>query len=575
MVWAASLSLPLALKTAARVMKTGEQKDGAGEGLIKYFSVPQKVGSVPGCVPDAKGGRDGEGCAPLEGEIQRFVRHMPEDNPVKWERFKEYCLQDVRTEREIRKRLEGFPLPVKEWENYWMDQRINDKGVRIDRKLVEEAIECDERQGEKMMARARELTGLENPNSVSQLKGWLEGRGISIHGLDKESVTGLIRELEETDRDADALEMMRLRLQMAKSSVKKYLAAERYICRDGRAHGLFQFSGASRTQRWAGRGIQLQNLPQNKMEDLEGARDMIREGRFEEAEEKYGSLPEVLSQLSRTMLVPRNGCEFIIADFSAIEARVLAWLAGEEWALEAFRKGQDLYCATASQMFRVTVVKHGINGELRQKGKIATLACGYGGSVGALTAMGALSMGLKEEELPEIIASWREANPRIVGFWRESEDGAIQTVRDQRERSVGRIRMGYAGKTLWITLPSGRRLAYLKPKLQVNRFGRTAVSYEQMGQNSQWGREETYGGKLVENITQATARDLLAEAMRRLEGKGYQIVAHVHDEVIVEVEKGRGTVETVCGIMNEAPGWARGLPLACDGYVGEKFYFKN
>ena len=553
MVWSASLSLPLALKTAAQVLKTGEQKDSAGEALIRYFSIP--------CKPTkANGGR---------------TRNLPEHNPESWQKFKEYCLQDVRTERDIRKRLECFPLMDHEWDYYHLDQRVNDRGVKIDLPLVEQAITCDLMQSEIMTKKAYELTGLENPNSVSQLKSWLEERGIPIESLGKKDVAALIEELDKHSTDAEALEMMKLRLQMAKSSVKKYQAAQRYVCRDGRAHGLFQFSGANRTQRWAGRGIQLQNLPQNHIETLEEARELIRMGCFDMMESIYGNTPDILSQLIRTMLIPKDGCEFVIADFSAIEARVLAWLAGEDWVLQAFRDGKDLYCATASQMFGVPVVKHGVNGDLRQKGKIATLACGYSGSTGALISMGALSMGLKEDELPEIIDSWRTANPHIVQFWWDVEKAAVETVKDHQERQVRMIRFQFYANTLWLVLPSGRKLAYIKPKLQPNRFGRMAITYEGLGQNNKWCRGETYSGKLVENITQATARDLLAEAMWRMEQAGYDIVAHVHDEVILEVPKGSTTVDAVCGIMNQNPSWAERLPLSSAGYVGEKFYFKD
>ena len=553
MVWSASLALPLALKTAAQVLKTGEQKDAAGEALIRYFSIP--------CKPTrTNGGR---------------TRNMPEHNPEGWQKFKEYCLQDVRTERDIRKRLECFPLLDHEWDYYHLDQRVNDRGVKIDLTLVEQAITCDLMQSEIMTKKAYELTGLENPNSVSQLKGWLEERGIRIESLGKKDVAALIEDLDKHSTDGEALEMMKLRLQMAKSSVKKYQAAQRCACADGRARGLFQFSGANRTQRWAGRLIQLQNLPQNHIGTLDEARELIRMGCFDMVESIYGNTPDILSQLIRTMLVPKDGCEFIIADFSAIEARVLAWLAGEDWVLQAFRDGKDLYCATASQMFGVPVVKHGVNGELRQKGKIATLACGYSGSTGALVSMGALSMGLKETELPEIIDSWRQANPRIVQFWWDVEKAAIKTVKDHQERQVRMIRFEFYANTLWLVLPSGRKLAYIKPRLQPNRFGRMAITYEGLGQNNKWCRGETYSGKLVENITQATARDLLAEAMWRLEQAGFEIVAHVHDEVILEVPKGSTTVDAVCGIMNQNPAWAEGLPLSSAGYIGEKFYYKD
>ena len=552
MVWAASLSLPLKLATAAQALKTAQQKDAVGERLIRYFSLP--------CKPTkANGGR---------------TRNLPEHAPEDWKLFKSYCIQDVETERDIRRRLEKFPLLPQEWDFYHMDQRINDRGILIDKELVQQAIICNMALSEEMTKRAYALTGLENPNSVSQLKGWLEERGIEVDSLGKKNVASLITDLDRHSADGEALDMMKLRLQMAKSSVKKYQAAERYICQDGRAHGLFQFSGANRTQRWAGRGIQLQNLPQNHISTLDEARELVKMGCFDMIEALYGNTPDILSQLIRTMLIPKDGCEFIVADFSAIEARVLAWLAGEQWRLDAFQRGEDIYCASASQMFGVPVVKHGINGELRQKGKVAELACGYGGGAGALISMGALDMGLKEDELPDIISSWRDANPEIVKFWYAVEKAAIETVKDHTDRTVGRIGFQFSANTLWIVLPSGRRLAYIKPKLQPNRFGRMALTFEGLGANNKWTRGETYSGKLTENITQATARDLLAEAMRRMELAGLGIVGHVHDEVILEVPKGQYTVDDVCNIMNRNPAWADGLPLSSAGYTGN-YYFKD
>ena len=552
MVWAASLSLPLKLKTAAEVLKTGEQKDDAGERLIKYFSVP--------CKPTkTNGGR---------------TRNLPEHAPEDWALFKSYCMQDVRTERDIRHKLEAFPLQKSEWNFYHMDQRINDRGVLIDKTLVEQAITCDMMLSEEMTAKAYELTGLENPNSVSQLKGWLTERGIDVDSLGKKNVTALIKDLDKHSIDSEALEMMRLRLQMAKSSVKKYQAADRYICLDGRAHGLFQFSGANRTQRWAGRGIQLQNLPQNHISTLDEARELVKLGCFDMVESIYGNTPDILSQLIRTMLIPKEGCEFIVADFSAIEARVLAWLAGEQWRMDAFQRGDDIYCASASQMFGVPVVKHGINGELRQKGKVAELACGYGGAAGALISMGALDMGLSEDELPGLIDDWRTANPHIVQFWWDVEKAAMDTVKDHRECNVGRIGFQFYANTLWVVLPSGRKLAYIKPRLQPNRFGRMAMTFESLNAANKWSRGETYSGKLVENCTQSTARDLLAEAMWRMEQAGLDIVGHVHDEVILEVPKGTITVEDVCSIMNQNPVWANGLVLSSAGYRGD-YYFKD
>lgn len=552
MVWAASLSLPLKLKTAAEVLKTGEQKDDAGERLIKYFSVP---------------------CRPTKSNGGR-TRNLPEHAPEDWERFKSYCKQDVRTERDIRHKLEALPLKESEWDFYHMDQRINDRGVLIDKVLVEQAITCDLILSEEMSRKAYELTGLENPNSVSQLKGWLEERGIAIDSLGKKDVAAMIREIDKNGLDQEALDMLKLRLQMAKSSVKKYQAADRYICKDGRAHGLFQFSGANRTQRWAGRGIQLQNLPQNHISTLDEARDLVKMGCFDMVESIYGNTPDILSQLIRTMLIAKPGCIFTIVDFSAIEARVLAWLAGENWRLDAFKRGEDIYCASASQMFGVPVVKHGINGELRQKGKVAELACGYGGAAGALISMGALDMGLKESELPDIIESWRTANPKIVQFWWDVERAAVDTIKYHADRQVGRVGFQFYANTLWIVLPSGRKLAYIKPRLQPNRFGRMAVTYEGLNAANKWARGETYSGKLVENITQATARDLLAEAMWRMEQAGLAIVGHVHDEVILEVPVGSITVDEVCTIMNRNPEWAEGLPLSSAGYQGFH-YFKD
>ena len=493
MIHAASLSLPLALRNAALVLKTGEQKDRAGENLIKYFSVP--------CKPTkSNGGR---------------TRNLPQHDPEGWGKFKDYCLQDVRTERDIRKRLEAFPMPETEWNYYHMDQRINDRGVRIDTVLVQQAIACDLMLSDEMTKKAYELTGLENPNSVSQLKQWLEEKGIPMESLGKKDVAAMIAELDKNGCDQEALDMLKLRLQMAKSSVKKYQAAERYVNRDGRAKGLFQFYGANRTGRFSGRGIQLQNLPQNHISTLDEARELVKMGCFEAVEMLYGNTPDVLSQLIRTMLVPKEGCEFIVADFSAIEARVLAWEADEQWRLDAFEKGADIYCESASQMFHVPVVKHGVNGDLRQKGKVAELACGYGGSVGALISMGALDMGLKESELPDLIQNWREANPKIVQYWWDVEKAAVETVKTHEEHSIKRIRFQYYSGTLWMVLPSGRKLAYLQPKLQPNRFGRMSLTFCGTGANNKWQRQETYSGKIVENCIAAgtevlTDRGLIA-----------------------------------------------------------------
>ena len=553
MVMAGSLTLPLALKDVGAVLKTAQQKDKEGERLIKLFSMP---------------------CKPTKSNGYR-TRNLPQHYPADWAKFKGYCIQDVNTEIDIYKRLRRFPMPDREWHHYRVNERVNDRGVKIDTELVQQAIACDLMLSDAMTKKAYELTGLENPNSVSQLKSWLDERGIPMDSLGKKDVAQMIGELDKNGVDEEAMDMLKLRLQMAKSSVKKYQAAERCVCPDGRARGLFQFYGASRTGRYSGRNIQLQNLPQNHISTLEQARDLVKMGCFDMVESIYGNTPDVLSQLIRTMLVPKEGCEFIVADFSAIEARVLAWEAEEQWVLDAFENGEDLYCATASQMVHVPVVKHGVNGELRQKGKIATLACGYGGSSGALISMGALQMGLKEEELPEIIDSWREANPKIVQYWWDVEKAAMTAYKTGERSEIGKIAFEFWSGTLWMVLPSGRRLAYIKPRTQPNRFGRMSLTYEGVGQNHKWSRQETYSGRLVENATQAIARDILAEAMARMEDYGLNIVGHVHDEVIIEAPIGKYTVDEVCKLMAVKPDWCEGLPLAAAGYLAPSYYFKD
>jgi DNA polymerase len=553
MVMAGSLTLPLALKDVGEVLKTAQQKDKEGERLIKLFSMP---------------------CKPTKSNGYR-TRNLPQHYPADWAKFKGYCIQDVNTEIDIYKRLKRFPMPDREWHHYRVNERVNDRGVKIDTELVQQAIACDLMLSDAMTKKAYELTGLENPNSVSQLKSWLDERGIPMDSLGKKDVAQMIGELDKNGVDEEAMDMLKLRLQMAKSSVKKYQAAERCVCPDGRARGLFQFYGASRTGRYSGRNIQLQNLPQNHISTLEQARDLVKMGCFDMVESIYGNTPDVLSQLIRTMLVPKEGCEFIVADFSAIEARVLAWEAEEQWVLDAFQNGEDLYCATASQMFHVPVVKHGVNGELRQKGKIATLACGYGGSSGALISMGALQMGLKEEELPEIIDSWREANPKIVQYWWDVEKAAMTAYKTGERSEIGKIAFEFWSGTLWMVLPSGRRLAYLKPRTQPNRFGRMSLTYEGVGQNHKWSRQETYSGRLVENATQAIARDILAEAMARMEDYGLSIVGHVHDEVIIEAPIGKYKVDEVCKLMAIKPDWCEGLPLSAAGYLAPSYYFKD
>lgn len=553
MVMAGSLTLPLALKDVGEVLKTAQQKDKEGERLIKLFSMP---------------------CKPTKSNGYR-TRNLPQHYPADWAKFKGYCIQDVNTEIDIYKRLKRFPMPDREWHHYRVNERVNDRGVKIDTELVQQAIACDLMLSDAMTKKAYELTGLENPNSVSQLKSWLDERGIPMDSLGKKDVAQMIGELDKNGVDEEAMDMLKLRLQMAKSSVKKYQAAERCVCQDGRARGLFQFYGASRTGRYSGRNIQLQNLPQNHISTLEQARELVKMGCFDMVESIYGNTPDVLSQLIRTMLVPKEGSEFIVADFSAIEARVLAWEAEEQWVLDAFENGEDLYCATASQMFHVPVVKHGVNGELRQKGKIATLACGYGGSSGALISMGALQMGLKEEELPEIIDSWREANPKIVQYWWDVEKAAMTAYKTGERSEIGKIAFEFWSGTLWMVLPSGRRLAYLKPRTQPNRFGRMSLTYEGVGQKHKWSRQETYSGRLVENATQAIARDILAEAMARMEDYGLSIVGHVHDEVIIEAPIGKYKVDEVCKLMAIKPDWCEGLPLSAAGYLAPSYYFKD
>ena len=546
-VQSAMLALPLSLDNVGEVLNIQRKKLKEGADLVRFFSMP--------CKPTkANGGR---------------TRNQPEDAPEKWERFKTYCIRDVDAEREIRQKLRKFPIPESEMELYRMDQEINDRGILVDRKLVENAVLCDNQYRQMVTARAYELTGLSNPNSPVQIKGWLSEHGVEAEKLDKKTVKGLISET-----DGEVLEVLKLRLLMAKTSVKKYEAIERSVCSDGRVHGLLQIYGANRTGRWAGRLVQVQNLPQNHIPDLELARSLVKEQRFEDLDLLYDSTPEVLSELIRTAFVPEPGCRFIVADFSAIEARVLAWFAGEQWRLDTFAEGGDIYCASASKMFGVPVVKHGVNGHLRQKGKIAELALGYGGAVGALTSMGALDMGLQEEELQPLVSQWRNSNPHITKFWWEVDAAAVKAVKERTEVVLGNLCFTYRSGILFVTLPSARKLSYIKPRMTQNRFGRESLSYEGVGESKKWMRIETYGPKLVENIVQATARDLLAQAMLRLRNQGFEIVMHIHDEAVLEVPDGVSDVDEICRIMSEAPDWAAGLPLRADGYACA-FYKKD
>ena len=537
MVWSAYLGLPLSLKDAGSALGLDKQKLTEGKDLIKYFCVP---------------GKDGQ-------------RHLPVDAPDKWSTFKAYNLRDVETEMGIQEQLRKYPVPDAVWDQYHLDQQINDRGIAVDMALVCSAISIDERSREELTAKLKELTMLDNPNSVQQMKDWLADNGLETETLGKKQVTELLKTAPEPLRS-----VLVLRQQLAKSSVKKYQAMEATVCADGRVRGCFQFYGA-RTGRWAGRNIQLQNLPQNKMPVLEQARAIVRAGDYDAVRMLYDSTPDALSQLIRTAFVPRSGHTFFVADFSAIEARVIAWLAGEDWRQRVFADGKDIYCASASQMFGVPVEKHGVNGHLRQKGKIAELALGYGGSVGALKAMGALEMGLQEEELKPLVDAWRTANPMIVNLWWAVDDAVMTVIRMKSSTETHGIRFKCQSGMLFITLPSGRQLSYVKPRIGENQFGSPAATY--MGTNAarQWDRLESYGPKFVENIVQAISRDILCYAMQTL--RCCSIVAHVHDELIIEADP-RMSLETVCEQMGRTPPWAPGLHLRADGYATD-FYKKD
>ncbi len=546
-VQAAMLGLPLHLEGVAKVLRLEVQKMTEGKPLIRYFCIP--------CKPTAaNGGR---------------TRNLPSDAPDKWELFKQYNIRDVEVELEIRKKIKDYPIPESEQALYELDQRINDRGFRADMNFVMQAISCDKQFTVSATERAYELTGLENPNSVAQLKDWLSERGVEVESLSKKNVKELVSETE-----GEVEEALKLRLLMAKTSVRKYEAIERAVCSDGRVHGLFQFYGANRTGRFAGRLVQVQNLPQNHLVDLKLARDLVKEGRFDDLQMLFGNTPGVLSELIRTAFIPKEGHRFIVADFSAIEARVLSWLAGEKWRLEVFQSHGKIYEASASQMFHVPIDEITKGSPLRQKGKISELACGYGGGVGALKSMGALEMGVEENELQGLIDNWRRANPHIVNFWWEVDKMAIKAVKERTRTRTHGIIFNYKSGMLFVTLPSGRDLVYVKPKLMLNKFGREGLTYEGIGTTKKWERIETYGPKIVENIVQAASRDLLAEAMLRLDKAGFAIVAHVHDEVICEVPMGESSVEEVCSIMSESPKWSEGLPLDADGYECD-FYQKD
>ena len=544
MIWSAYLGLPLSLIGAGAVLGLEKQKLTEGRDLIKYFCVP---------------------CASTKTNGQR-TRNLPRHAPDRWAAFKAYNQRDVETEMAIQERLAHYPVPSMVWDEYHLDQEINDRGIALDMPLVKNAIRMDERSREELTSMMQELTALENPNSVQQMKRWLSDNGMETETLGKKTVAALLK-----DAPRPLGEVLLLRQQLAKSSVKKYQAMEAAVCADGRARGMFQFYGANRTGRFSGRLIQLQNLPQNHLPDLDDARELVRTGSYEDVRQVYPSVPEVLSELIRTAFIPRDGCRFIVSDFSAIEARVIAWLAGEQWRLEVFKNGGDIYCASASQMFHVPVIKHGQNGHLRQKGKIAELALGYGGSVGALKAMGALEMGLTETELLPLVKAWRESNPNIVQLWWDVDEAVMAAVSRKSTAETHGIRFQYKSGMLFITLPSGRQLSYVKPRIGENQFGSPAITYLGLGSTKKWERLESYGPKFVENIVQAISRDILCFAMRTL--RSCAIVAHVHDELIIEADP-RMSLETVCEQMGRIPPWAKGLLLRADGYE-TSFYKKS
>jgi len=546
-VQAAMLGLPLYLAGVAKVLKLGEQKMSEGKALIRYFSIPCKATHV----------NDGR------------TRNLPSHAPDKWTVFKDYCKRDVEVEQAIRKKLEKYPIPDSEQRLWILDQQINDRGISIDTGLVNNAISCDKQYKVNIFVEARELTGLNNPNSVAQLKEWLLDNGIEIESLSKKAVAEMA-----SNTDGEIQRLLQLRQEMAKTSIKKYDAIIRAICPDYRVRGLVQFYGANRTGRWSGRLVQVQNLPQNHLKDLELARRLLKEGEYETLELLFDSVPGVLSELIRTAFIPSVDHRFIVADFSAIEARIIAWLAGEKWRLDVFAGHGKIYEASAAQMFKVPIEEITKTSQLRQKGKISELALGYGGSVGALTAMGALDMGVAEDELKPLVAAWRAANPNITRFWWDVDKGALKAVRDKMPQAVGKIKFYVESGILFISLPSGRKLSYIKPKIELNKFGREGVTYEGIGEGKQWCRIDTYGPKLVENIVQATARDCLAEAMLSIDQAGYKIVMHVHDEVVIEAPTGFGSLDEVCRIMGQPLSWAEGLALRADGFE-TGFYRKD
>lgn len=548
MIWSAYMGLPLSLEGVGAVLKLQDQKLKEGKDLIRYFCKP--------CKPTkANGGR---------------TRNLPQHDSEKWILFKEYNRRDVEVEIAIKQKLARFPVPDFVWDEYHLDQEINDRGIMIDPEFVSNAIAFDERSRASLMSKTRDITGIDNPNSVQQMKEWLSDRGVKMESLGKKEVAKFVKD-SIGNMDSNITEALKLRLQLAKSSVRKYQAMQNVMCSDGRAHGMFQFYGANRSGRWAGRLIQLQNLPQNHIPDLAEARALVRSGDYDTMNLLYNDILDTLSQLIRTAFIPKPGCKFIVSDYSAIEARVLAHIASEKWRSKVFAEGKDIYCASASQMFGVPVEKHGTNSHLRQKGKIAELALGYGGSVGALKSMGALDNGLQEEELQPLVNAWRHANPSIVQFWWDVDNAVKTTVQQRIKTEVRGIRFSYKSGMLFITLPSGRHLAYVKPRIGENRFGGESVIYEEIGATKKWERIESYGPKFVENIVQAISRDLLCFAMRNL--SFCQIVGHVHDEVIIECSL-EVSVQSLCDIMSRSPDWMPGILIRGDGFQCD-FYPKD
>nr|DAU17313.1 MAG TPA: DNA polymerase I [Caudoviricetes sp.] len=545
-VWSATLGLPLSLRDIGSVLGLPRQKITAGKELVRYFCTP---------------------CKPTKANQNR-TRNFPYHAPDKWQQFKQYNQRDVEVEMEIIQKLERFPVLQNEWENYWMDQDINDRGIRIDQQLVNNAIKCQSVFHDKYLQTAKNITGLANPNSPLQLKDWLHQQGVKTDSLSKASVTQLLQ-----TTTGKVHQVLALRQLLSKSSVKKYQAMQKAMCQDGRVHGLLQFYGANRTGRWAGRLVQIQNLPRNSMPDLEEARELVKQGNVPALAMLYDSVPDVLSQLIRTAFIPSKNHHFYVADFSAVEARVIAWLSNEKWRQDAFAKNEDIYCASASQMFGVPVVKHGINGELRQKGKIAELALGYGGSIGALKAMGATKLGLTDDELPPLVQMWRNASPHIVQFWWDVDKAAKECIKTHLPQTTHGMKFIYRSGCMFLRLRSGRYLCYPKPKIGTNRFGSESITFMGINTVKKWDRIETYGAKLVENIVQATSRDLLAEVMRRLEATENTVVMHIHDEAVIDAPSNR-SLDTIVQLMTKVPDWANGLILNAAGFVSD-FYKKD